>query len=147
LFLGDNGSYTVAVFLVYGVADAADADSPWSLLAVAGVLGVFVVDLVATLVRRRMLGYPTFGGDRNHLYDQLHRRGLSVWRVTATMTGAQVVLVGIVVACDALLGDIVTVVVMASVLVGTVAALGALGFLGRQGSGGPAAPTAPGDSG
>jgi hypothetical protein len=63
------------------------------------------------------------------------------------MTGAQVVLVGIVVACDALLGDIVTVVVMASVLVGTVAALGALGFLGRQGSGGPAAPTAPGDSG
>ncbi len=147
LFLGDNGSYTVAVFLVYGIADAADAGSAWSLLAVAGVLGVFVVDLAATLVRRRVLGYPTFGGDRNHLYDQLHRRGLTVWRVILVMGGAQVVLVGIVVACDALLGDTATVLVMALVLVGTVAGLGLLGFLGRQGSDGPPAPTAPGDSG
>ncbi len=138
LFLGDNGSYTVAVFLVYGIADAADAGSAWSLLAVAGVLGMFVVDLVATLVRRRILGYPTFGGDRNHLYDQLRPEGpVGVegdagddrcpggvswawsWRV------------------DALLGDTVTVVVMASVLVGSLCRAGRLGFLGRQESRGP----------
>ncbi len=70
-----------------------------------------------------------------------------MWRVTLTMSVAQVVLVGIVVACDALFGDAATVVVMALVLVGTIAALGALGFLGRQGSGDPAAPTAPGENG
>ncbi len=132
LFLGDNGAYTVAVFLVYGIADVARPGSAWSLLAVSGVLGIIVVDLVVTLLRRRSTGSPLFAGDRSHLYDQLHQGGMPVWMVTTVLTGAQVVLVAVVILLDASLGDGASVVALAAVLVATVLALRRLGFVGSR---------------
>ena len=142
LFLGDNGSYTVAVFLVYGIADAADPGSTWSLLAAAGVLGVIAVDLVATLVRRRALGVPLFGGDRNHVYDQLRARGLAVWAVTLTMSGAQAVFVTLVVMVDAVFGDVATVLVAVVLFGVALLVLGRLGMIAGQKGRGPSAGSA-----
>ncbi|MDQ3781556.1 MAG: undecaprenyl/decaprenyl-phosphate alpha-N-acetylglucosaminyl 1-phosphate transferase [Actinomycetota bacterium] len=132
LFLGDNGAYTVAVFLVYGIADVARPGSAWSLLAVSGVLGIIVVDLVVTLLRRRAAGSALFAGDRSHLYDQLHQGGMAVWMVTTVLTVAQVMLVTVVILLDAALDDGATVVALAAVLVATVLALRRLGFVGTR---------------
>jgi len=130
LFLGDNGSYTVGVFLAYGMADAALPASVWSLLTVAGVLGIIVIDLVVTMVRRRVTRAPMFVGNRGHLYDQLHRRGLPVWKLILMMAAVQVVLVSVVVVTAGALEGPAAVVTLALVMLAIVAALGRFGFLG-----------------
>jgi UDP-GlcNAc:undecaprenyl-phosphate GlcNAc-1-phosphate transferase len=89
VFLGDNGSYAVGVFLVYGVLIASPDGIGTGLAIALLVLGVFGLDLVATVVRRRLAGRSLFTGDRSHLYDQLHDRGMSIRRVALTSAAAQ----------------------------------------------------------
>lgn len=85
VFLGDNGSYVIGFFLTYLIAATATPDLDSGLVVGLATLGVFLVDLAATVVRRRLGGKPMFGGDRSHVYDQLHARG---WSVPAVAIGA-----------------------------------------------------------
>lgn len=78
VFLGDNGAYTVGVFLAYGVLTAGPDGLGTGLGIALLCLGVFGLDLVATVIRRRLAGRPLFAGDRSHVYDQLHDRGMPV---------------------------------------------------------------------
>lgn len=98
VFLGDNGAYSLAAFLVAGIAGASTgASTLLDLLVGIGLLGVFLVDLASTVLRRYLAHQPLFLGDRNHLYDRLHAQGRSVPSVALLTATVQVVLAGIVV--------------------------------------------------
>ena len=92
-FLGDNGAYVVALVLVWLIAGT--GGGVVEVTAGLGVLGVFVVDLLVTVLRRQRAGAPLFAGDRSHIYDRLHQSGLSVATVALTSAAAQVVLAGL----------------------------------------------------
>jgi UDP-GlcNAc:undecaprenyl-phosphate/decaprenyl-phosphate GlcNAc-1-phosphate transferase len=131
MFLGDNGAYSVALFLVYGIVRASPHDSELAVLVASGLLGVFVVDLAVTLIRRRLSGVPLFEGDRSHVYDQLRDRGMPVAQVALTFAGAQAAIVGLVVIIDVLAPPIMAVALLAVTLMGVVFVLGRAGFLSR----------------
>ncbi len=88
LYLGDNGAYVLGVTLAWAVLRTS---TEWDtgLLGVA-LIGVPLLDLGVTLVRRLVAGQPLFAGDRDHSYDRLHRRWGSVVRVVASMSLVQV---------------------------------------------------------
>ena len=94
LFLGDNGAYALGLYISYGVVGAAPARSA-TLIPALALGGVFVVDLVATLLRRRLAGVPLFAGDRSHLYDQLRDRGMAVPRIAIAAGIAQAAFAGL----------------------------------------------------
>lgn len=73
LFLGDGGAYFVAVVIVHGAMTRAGSFA--ESLALLGLAGVVLVDLVVTLLRRSAHHRPLFMGDRSHSYDQLIDRG------------------------------------------------------------------------
>lgn len=129
LFLGDNGAYTVAAFLSYGFLNASPEASELQILAAAGLLGVFAVDLAVTLTRRRISGRPLFEGDRSHVYDQLHDRGMPVAKVALTFAAAEAGIVALVIAVDWLTPPLLAVALLAAALVGFVLGLGRAGFL------------------
>lgn len=103
VFLGDGGAYVVAVSLAFFAVslggEPAFADSDWlPITVVAGsTLGVFLVDLVVTLLRRVLSRAPLFGGDRSHVYDQLAMEGHRPTGVVAMVAGAQLSIVTLVV--------------------------------------------------
>jgi UDP-GlcNAc:undecaprenyl-phosphate GlcNAc-1-phosphate transferase len=119
MFLGDNGAYSVAVFLVYGFLVATPPESEVSVLVAAGLLGVFAVDLLATLIRRRLNDQPLFAGDRSHVYDQLIDRGWRVPQVAATFAVAQGV-IGVIVVAAAEYASPVAAVILLAVLLGAI---------------------------
>jgi len=93
IFLGDNGAYTIGVFLAYGALRTTQ-EGVWPMLLIAaGLLGVFVIDLTVTILRRARNGKELFGGDRSHIYDQLRDRGWSTGRVVIAATTLQTALV------------------------------------------------------
>lgn len=102
VFLGDNGAYSVAVFLVYGIVTVSPDLTARNVLASIAVLGVYALDLVATLLRRRLAGVPMFFGDRSHLYDQLNDRGLAMQVIVLLAISVQVMFVGIGLGLDRL---------------------------------------------
>ena len=93
IFLGDNGSYTIGVTIAYGALRATPGGAAPMLLIVAGLLGVYVIDLSVTIMRRARNQRPLFAGDRSHVYDQLRDRGWSTVRVATTAAAAQALLV------------------------------------------------------
>lgn len=92
-FLGDNGAYVLALLLVWLIAET--GETVGELAATSGILGVFIVDLLVTVLRRWRSGAPLFAGDRSHIYDRLHQSGLGVPTVSLISSAAQVVLAGI----------------------------------------------------
>jgi len=143
VFLGDNGAYTVAVMLAYGILRVPIAHPPDSAVLMLGrgsgvpalvwvamgLLGVFALDLLVTLLRRRLHGRPLFEGDRSHVYDQLRDRGRSVRQVALLSAGTQAVLVTIVVGAERLLGGYVAVVFLVLVMAAALGAARWFGFL------------------
>lgn len=93
VFLGDNGAYVIGMVLAYGVLVGGRGEVKTSLLLVIGVLGVFLIDLVATISRRLRRGHPVFAGDRSHIYDRLRDRGWPVRAIALFAAGTQGVLV------------------------------------------------------
>jgi UDP-GlcNAc:undecaprenyl-phosphate GlcNAc-1-phosphate transferase len=91
LFLGDNGAYLVGAGLT--VAAFQVAHSVPTLAGATGCLGVFLLDLVLSILRRLTGRVPMHRGDRSHLYDQLRARGRSVWATLGVCAAAQVVFV------------------------------------------------------
>ena len=94
VFLGDGGSYLLAFLLASEVIRLSPVGE-LELLATSAVLGVFVIDLAVTLIRRRARRQPLFLGDRSHVYDQLVDRGWSIQRVVLITAAAQAVLVAV----------------------------------------------------
>ncbi len=129
LFLGDNGAYTVAVFLVYGFFQASPAGGEVPTMVAACLLGMFAIDLIVTLLRRGLASRPLFTGDRSHIYDQLRDRGWSVTAVSMTMAGAQAAFVAVVVAIDQSFPPPTALAASAAVAGLIIVGLGAAGFL------------------
>lgn len=139
VFLGDNGAYTVAVLLSYGILQTVDrtgfvgtaaSEAPSiSIWVPMGLLGVFILDLAVTLLRRRLNRRPLFAGDRSHVYDQLRDRGFSVKQVAMIAAGAQVTLVIVVLAGDRWMGGRPALVLLLSVLAAFLVGARQAGFL------------------
>ncbi len=129
MFFGDNGAYSVALFLVYGFLVATPQEAEVQVVVTTGLLGVFAIDLAVTLIRRRLNGRPLFVGDRSHVYDQLRDRGWSVRRIATTFAAAQGAVAAIVIGVDELLAPLPALLVLGAVFALTVLALGRAGFL------------------
>ena len=107
VFLGDNGAYSVALFLVAIIVGTGQASGSEALLEIGvglGLLGVFLLDLASTVLRRFLARRPLFAGDRNHIYDRLHARGLTVPAVALITALAQVFFVAVAVIIGTELG-------------------------------------------
>lgn len=87
LFLGDNGAYAVGVALAWAAMRASPGRSA-ALVAVA-LIGVPILDLAVTVVRRVLSRAELFAGDRDHTYDRLHQLGMSAGVVAILFAGAQ----------------------------------------------------------
>ena len=101
LFLGDNGAYFVGLTLV--ALYAFPSDGIPDIIVGTGLLGLFLVDLVSTVLRRRIAGTPMFVGDRSHIYDRIHAQGRPVPQVVLIVAVLHVAVVGAVLAADWLL--------------------------------------------
>jgi UDP-N-acetylmuramyl pentapeptide phosphotransferase/UDP-N-acetylglucosamine-1-phosphate transferase len=87
LYLGDNGAYLVGLFLAWSILRAG---SNWTTgLLGAALIGMPLLDLGATVIRRASNGSALFAGDRDHTYDHLKRAGFSTWRIAVLYTLAQ----------------------------------------------------------
>jgi UDP-GlcNAc:undecaprenyl-phosphate/decaprenyl-phosphate GlcNAc-1-phosphate transferase len=126
LFLGDNGAYLLGAALAIAVLETG-RQVP-ELAGTAGCLGVFLLDLVLSLLRRVTGRVPLHRGDRSHLYDQLRARGRSVWGTLGICLAAHAALVGsgIVAAQLSTAGALA---VQGVVWAAAIAALFALGFV------------------
>jgi len=121
MFLGDNGAYVLAVFLVYGMVDASRGVG--DLAVAAALFGVFFFDMAATLLRRRLSHQPLFSRDRLHLYDRLIDRGASIPDVALLAGGVQTLYLAVVVLVDSTLSTPVAIIVLLGVAVATVLSL------------------------
>lgn len=72
LYLGDNGAYVIGVVLAWATLSVA---SDWQMgLLSAALIGVPLLDLGVTVIRRIRTGVELFSGDRDHSYDRLFNR-------------------------------------------------------------------------
>lgn len=127
VFLGDSGAYVLGVLLSGLILRS--SDGPAELLIGAGLLGVFALDLVVTVVRRLRNRRPLFLGDRSHVYDQLRDRGMTIQGVVGIAALMQAVLALIVVWVDARSPGFGGVGLLLVVLAGILALLIKAGFL------------------
>ncbi|MCU0606105.1 MAG: undecaprenyl/decaprenyl-phosphate alpha-N-acetylglucosaminyl 1-phosphate transferase [Candidatus Edwardsbacteria bacterium] len=80
IFMGDCGSLPLGFYLaVMGLNTV--RSGPASFVPVLLVLSPFALDTGLAVVRRLLLRRDVFSGDRRHIYDLLHERITSVWRV------------------------------------------------------------------
>lgn len=136
VFLGDAGAYVIGVVLAGSILRASNGDGS-HLVVASGLLGVFALDLLVTVVRRLRGGRPLFEGDRSHIYDQLRDRGHSVPQVVGVAVAAQAVLSLLVISVDSSLPGAAAVLVLLAVAIGVVAALIGAGYLRVESSSRP----------
>ncbi|HSM01057.1 MAG TPA: MraY family glycosyltransferase [Acidimicrobiia bacterium] len=127
VFLGDSGAYLVGVLLAWSMAKASPGSAA-DLVVAAGVLGVFIVDLVVTILRRLSGRRPLFAGDRSHVYDQLRQRGRRVADIALWAAALQAAFVAVVLFADRFLPGITGALTVAGALGIAVAALVIAGF-------------------
>lgn len=139
IYLGDAGSYLVgaalAVLLAGSWSGGGRAGVPVAALAM---VAVPAGETAAAVVRRWAGGRPLFSGDRDHVYDQLVRRGWSTMRTTALFAGVQAAMaaVGVAAARSGAAVAAGAVAAGAAALVGAVLAGGFLRPVGAEGAGG-----------
>lgn len=95
LYLGDNGAYVLGMTLAWSVTRA--SPRPADLLVAVAIVGMPLLDMAATVLRRLRSGAGLFIGDRDHVYDVLVARTGSVLRVVAVLGVAQVVWMSMIV--------------------------------------------------
>ncbi|HUP17838.1 MAG TPA: MraY family glycosyltransferase [Acidimicrobiia bacterium] len=98
IFLGDNGAYVLAAFVVHGMVEA--SRSLGELAVAAAMFGVFFFDMAATLLRRVISDQPLFSRDRLHLYDRLIERGLTIPGVALVAGALQATYIAVVILMD-----------------------------------------------
>ncbi|MDQ3500700.1 MAG: glycosyltransferase family 4 protein [Acidimicrobiia bacterium] len=101
LFLGDNGAYVLALFLVYGFGDV--SVDRGGIVVAAALLGVFLIDMAATLLRRMLGRQPLFSRDRLHLYDRLADRGTPIPTIALASGALELAFVTAVLIADRIL--------------------------------------------
>lgn len=84
IFMGDVGSGLLG-FLFGGMAIISEAEGALSSLVWALLLGVFVVDATATLIRRMAGGERWYSAHRQHAYQRAVRAGFSHREVSAAV--------------------------------------------------------------
>lgn len=92
MYLGDNGAYVIGVALSWGVGEASGSVASW--LVAAALIGMPLVDLIVTIVRRFASRVPLFVGDRDHTYDRMERASGSVRQTVLAFVAMQLVLCG-----------------------------------------------------
>jgi UDP-GlcNAc:undecaprenyl-phosphate GlcNAc-1-phosphate transferase len=127
VFLGDAGAYFVGLYLASLILDV--SDDPVELILTSGFLGVFAIDLLVTLLRRKRNDRPLFIGDRSHIYDQLRDRGMSVPAIAMLAAVTQAVLLVMVIMAEQLLGPTWSMVTLIAILAVFLGLLARLGFL------------------
>jgi UDP-GlcNAc:undecaprenyl-phosphate GlcNAc-1-phosphate transferase len=127
VFLGDAGAYFVGLYLAHLILDV--SDGPVELVLTSGFLGVFAIDMLVTLLRRRLNDRPLFIGDRSHIYDQLRDRGMSVPTIALIAAVTQAVLLALVLLAERLLGPPWALTTLILILAAMLAGLARLGFL------------------
>jgi UDP-GlcNAc:undecaprenyl-phosphate GlcNAc-1-phosphate transferase len=121
VFLGDGGAYAVGGLLVVLAGETAGS---WaSLLGVTVCLGVLVLELGSSMVRRAIHRESLIGGDRAHGYDLLAVRLSSRTRATAAFVAAGLLLAGLGWAASRLSIAAAAAILIATLLVGSVAIL------------------------
>ena len=128
VFLGDAGSYFVGLFLAHLIIDSSN-EAAVELVVTAGALGVFAIDMLVTLMRRRLNHRPLFVGDRSHIYDQLRDRGMGVRAIALLAAATQAALLVLVILAERVLGPAWGLVTLAALLLALLAGLARLGFL------------------
>lgn len=128
VFLGNSGAYLVGLLLAGRILEVS-TPSVADTLVVSALLGVFLIDLIVSIIRRIMAGGHLFAGDRNHLYDQLRSRGGSVPAVALTSAAAQAAIVVLVVILDRAVTISASLLILASLLIVVVTLLGRAGFI------------------
>lgn len=88
MFLGDNGAYVVGVVLTW-LALQASPDGMAGLVALA-IIGVPILDMSTTVLRRLLARQTLFSGDRDHTYDRLERSGMAVGLIVLAYVVVQV---------------------------------------------------------
>lgn len=126
LFLGDNGAYVLAAFLVNGIDRA--SPSAGSFVVASALLGVFFIDMATTLFRRMLSRQPLFSRDRLHLYDRLADMGVPIPQIAAASAALQAVWVALVIAADRFVATPTA--IAALVVLGAVLVAGLVRFLG-----------------
>lgn len=120
LFAGDNGAYVIGVTLAWA-ALRSSPDGSASLVAFA-LIGVPLLDLAITVLRRWRVGKDLFAGDRDHVYDNLSERGLPARAVVGVAILIQVAWAGVLIAVSKGFGDYVALASVAILGIGVVLA-------------------------
>ena len=84
IFMGDVGSGVLGFFFAV-IALASETRGGPPLIVWAGLLGVFIVDATATLVRRVLHGEKWYSAHRSHAYQRAVQAGWSHARVTGAV--------------------------------------------------------------
>jgi len=94
IFMGDNGSYFLGFVLAYLAVRFTSLDHLPAFLGPILVIGIPVLDAAYAIWRRLKKGNSPFTGDRDHFYDQLRQKGLTVrqtvlicWAIQAAVVG------------------------------------------------------------
>jgi UDP-GlcNAc:undecaprenyl-phosphate GlcNAc-1-phosphate transferase len=93
VFLGDGGSHLVGALLGALAAVVVSTHGIRALGPAVLIIGLPVADTAWVIVQRLVTGRRIGAGDRSHVYDLLHRAGLSVRQTAVVCWAAQAVLV------------------------------------------------------
>ncbi len=80
IFMGDNGSHFLG-FCLAVLAIIFTSHPVYNLKQFIGpilIIGLPIIDAAWAIIRRLIKGKSPFQGDRGHLYDRLHQKGLSI---------------------------------------------------------------------
>ncbi|MCD6096772.1 undecaprenyl/decaprenyl-phosphate alpha-N-acetylglucosaminyl 1-phosphate transferase [bacterium] len=97
IFMGDNGSH----FLGFSLAVLAIMFTGHPIynfpkfIGPVLIIGLPVLDTTWAIIRRTIQGKSPFQGDRGHLYDRLHQKGLSVQKTALICCSIQAIIVSI----------------------------------------------------
>lgn len=95
IFMGDSGSHFIG-FLLAVLAITFTSFPFYNLKQFIGpilIIGLPVVDVIWVILRRLKERKLPFIGDRKHLYDRIHQKGVGVQRTVLICCGIQIVLV------------------------------------------------------
>lgn len=97
LFMGDNGShflgFTLALLAVRFTGNP--TFNVWLFLSPIFIIGLPVIDAAWTIIRRVAKQKSPIRGDREHLYDIMHRQGFTIPMTTLLYCGIQIILVAL----------------------------------------------------
>jgi len=97
IFMGDNGSHFLGFCLVV-LAIIFTSHPVFNFKQFIGpilIIGLPVVDAAWAIFRRLAKRKSPFQGDRSHLYDRLHQKGLSIKKTVLLCYGIQIIIVGV----------------------------------------------------